>query len=305
MKHVYLAEDLRLGTRLCALAEMIDTFSDATERQRATNAFKREAELLAKLDNEHIPHVYDSFSEKNAHFLVMEFVEGQTLEDLIAQAGGKISAGLITSIAVQVLEALEYLHSLKPPIIYRDLKPSNIMLAPNGQIKLIDFGIARHFQPANTATMVGTQGYAPPEQYRGKVEPRSDLYSLAATMHHALTGRDPSLEPPFSFPPVKTLCLACETSLAKLIEDGLAYSPEDRPGSAKEFRRQLENVPDMAAPVKLKITPFCKKSGPYLKSVNIAMTPATVRTRSIASWSKSRRSVPVTPTRISSIAACM
>ena len=102
-------------------------------------------------------------------------------------------------VALQVLDTLEYLHNLQPPVIYRDLKPSNVMLTPSGQVKLIDFGIARHFQPLSNATMIGTQGYAPPEQYRGKVETRSDLYALGATMHHALSGRDPALEPPFSF----------------------------------------------------------------------------------------------------------
>ena len=91
-------------------------------------------------------------------------------------------------------------------MIYRDLKPSNVMLTPSGQVKLIDFGIARLFQPLSNATMIGTQGYAPPEQYRGKVESRSDLYALGATMHHALSGRDPAIEPPFSFPPLRSLC---------------------------------------------------------------------------------------------------
>lgn len=242
MKLVYLAEDLRLAARPCALAEMVDSFTDPKMQQQAEATFQREADMLATLNNEHIPRIFDRFSEQNRHYLVMEYVEGRTLEEEIRSAGGRLDQDKVVDIALQVLDTLEYLHNLDPPVIYRDLKPSNVMLTSTGQAKLIDFGIARHFQPQSTATMIGTQGYAPPEQYRGKVETRSDLYALGATMHHALSGRDPSGEPPFSFPPLATLRSDVTPALAALVDQALRYDAEHRVRDASEFKTRLVEV---------------------------------------------------------------
>ncbi|HEY6417737.1 MAG TPA: protein kinase, partial [Candidatus Binataceae bacterium] len=242
MKQVYLAEDLRLAARQCALAEMVDSFTNPDMQRQAVAAFQREADMLAQLSNEHIPRVFDRFSEQNRHYLVMEYIEGITLEDKLRATGGKLGEREVIDIALQILDTLEYLHNLEPPVIYRDLKPSNIMLTPNGKAKLIDFGIARHFQPLSNATMIGTQGYAPPEQYRGKVEYRSDLYALGATMHHAVSGRDPALEPPFSFPPLNAVAPEVTSALAALVDQALKYDVEQRPVSAEEFKRRLEAI---------------------------------------------------------------
>jgi serine/threonine protein kinase len=239
MKLVYLAEDLRLAARKCALAEMVDTFTSAEAQNQAISAFQREADMLAQLSNEHIPRVFDRFSEGNHHFLVMEYIDGVTLEDRIKHNGGKLPSDQVVDIALQVLDTLDYLHHLEPPVIYRDLKPSNIMITADGQAKLIDFGIARHFRPLSNATMIGTQGYAPPEQYRGKAETRSDIYALGATMHHAISGRDPAAEPPFSFPPLLKICPDLEPRLAALIDRALAYDVARRLPSAAEFKRNL------------------------------------------------------------------
>ena len=130
MKKVYLAKDVRLANRACALAEMIESFADAKDRQSAVIAFHREADMLARLAHDRIVRVYDKFSESNRHFLVMEYVEGQTLEDRMKAAGGKLDEPAAIDIASQVLDALEYLHSRTPPVIYRDLKPSNVMISP-------------------------------------------------------------------------------------------------------------------------------------------------------------------------------
>src|ERR1700722_20338584 len=253
MKLVYLAEDLRLSTRRCALAEMVDSFTSPEMQQQAVAAFQREADMLAQLNNEHIPHIFDRFSEANRHYLVMEYIEGTTLEEEVKQHGGKLGAAQIIDVAVQVLETLEYLHELEPPVIYRDLKPSNVMLTPSGQAKLIDFGIARHFAPLTNATMIGTQGYAPPEQYRGRVEIRSDLYALGATMHQALSGRDPANEPPFSFPPLRKLCPDLNPALAAVVYQVLAYDVVNRVRDATEFKRRLieirTGVPIAVAPM--------------------------------------------------------
>ncbi|HTT77359.1 MAG TPA: protein kinase [Candidatus Binataceae bacterium] len=239
MKRVYLAEDLRLARRRCALAELIDVFSDQAARQQAIRAFEREAEMLARLENDHIPRVYDCFNEGSEHYLVMDYVEGETLEETLASAGGRLGETAVMDIALQILDTLKYLHGLRPQVIYRDLKPSNIMLEPLGHVKLIDFGIARFFQPLKTATMIGTAGYAPPEQYRGKVDQRSDLYALGATMHHALTGRDPSTEAPFTFPPIREIRKDCNEPLAEVIDSALSYESSKRISSAAEFRRRL------------------------------------------------------------------
>src|ERR1700756_1510331 len=223
MKLVYLAEDLRLASRPCALAEMVDSFTSPDMQKQAVAAFQREADMLAQLSNEHIPRVFDRFSEANHHFLVMEYIDGVTLEEQLRQHGGKLPPERVVEVALQVLDTLDYLHHLQPPVIYRDLKPSNIMVTGDGQAKLIDFGIARHFQPLSNATMIGTQGYAPPEQYRGKVETRSDIYALGETTHHAISGRDPAVEAPFSFPPLLKLCPDLDARLAGAVDQALAY----------------------------------------------------------------------------------
>src|SRR5208282_3173279 len=121
-------------------------------------------------------------------------------------------------------------------------------LTPSGQAKLIDFGIARLFQPLSNATMIGTQGYAPPEQYRGKVEFRSDLYALGATMHHALSGRDPALEPPFSFPPLRSLCPDATAALCELVDQALKYDVVLRMADTAEFKQRLLAINSGVAP---------------------------------------------------------
>ncbi len=242
MKLVYLAEDLRLSSRLCALAEMVDSFTSPDMQQQAVAAFQREADMLAQLNNDHIPRVFDRFSEQNHHYLVMEYIGGSTLEETLRGASGKLDEARVIDIALQVLDTLIYLHGLVPAVVYRDLKPSNVMLTPAGQAKLIDFGIARFFQPHSAATMIGTQGYAPPEQYRGKAETRSDIYALGATMHHALSGRDPTTEPPFSFPPLLKVAPGVTPALAALVDSALAYDLDRRMPDAPEFKRRLLEI---------------------------------------------------------------
>jgi serine/threonine protein kinase len=239
MKMVYLAEDLRLASRPCALAEMVDSFTSPNLQQQAVASFQREADMLATLSNEHIPRVFDRFSDQNRHYLVMEYIEGVTLEQRLHEAGGRLAESEVIELAIQICQTLEYLHGLSPPVVYRDLKPSNVMLTKDGQAKLIDFGIARHFRPLSNATMIGTQGYAPPEQYRGKVEFRSDIYALGATMHHALSGRDPALEPPFSFPPLRQAAPGVTPALGDLVDQALKYDVALRVSDATEFRERL------------------------------------------------------------------
>lgn len=239
MKAVYLAEDLRFKARRCALAVMVDSFTSDEARHRAVFSFEREADVLAQLDHPAIPKVSDRFSERDHHYFVMDYVAGQTLEAKLAAAGGRLSQSEAINIALQICEALDYLHSRLPPVIYRDLKPANIIVTPEGRVKLVDFGIARHF--TRQGTTVGTVGYAAPEQYQGECDPRSDVYALGATLHHLLSGRDPARFP-FDFPPLSTLLPGCDPSLEQLIGEALKRDCSERIASVRAFAQRLRVI---------------------------------------------------------------
>ncbi|MGH7815607.1 MAG: protein kinase domain-containing protein [Candidatus Binataceae bacterium] len=280
MKQVYLAEDTRLANRRCALAEMIDSFPDPAEAQAAALAFAREADLLAQLSHDRIVRVYDKFSESNRHYLVMEHVEGDTLDQLLTAApAGRLEEKFVIEVALQILAALEYLHGQTPPIVYRDLKPANVMVTPAGGVKLIDFGVARLFVPKKTATMVGTLGYAPPEQYEGKAEPRSDIYALGATMYHLLTGWDPGHHAPFMIPPIGTLRKDLNPGLAALLAETLMLDPNRRVSSAAAFRRALEAMIRLAGAPSAPAAPktlAADASEPTLKKAGFSTAPTVV-----------------------------
>ncbi len=239
MGMVYLANDQRLANRPCAIKEMVDHFIDQAQRIEANEYFAREADTLAQLKHQAIPAITDRFELANRHYLVMEYVEGRNLEEELAVRGEPLPEGLVIDIARQLCDVLAYLHGLVPPIIYRDMKPSNVMLNSNGRVVLVDFGIARLFKAARKGTMIGTLGFAPPEQYQGLVDPRSDIYSLGATLHYVLTGRDPEKFPPFSFPPVRDLRPAVSSNLAGAIDAALAYEMDGRPARIQEFRDMM------------------------------------------------------------------
>jgi serine/threonine protein kinase len=236
---VYLAQDQRLANRSCAIKEMVDHFIDPQQRREANEYFAREADTLAQLRHPSIPAITDRFDQANRHYLVMEYVEGRNLEEELAALGHPLDEGVVIDIGRQLCEVLGYLHSFSPPIVYRDMKPSNVMLTARGKAMLIDFGIARLFKVASKGTMIGTLGFAPPEQYQGQVDPRSDIYSLGATLHYILTGRDPEKFPPFSFPPVRSLRPTVSVNLAGAIDRALSYKIEGRPQSIDEFRDMM------------------------------------------------------------------
>src|SRR6202140_2847851 len=239
MGMVYLAHDQRLANRACALKEMVDHFIDQQQRIEANDYFAREADTLAQLKHAAIPAITDRFDDKNRPSLVMEYVEGRNLEEEIAARGGPLPEGLIIDIARQLCDVLAYLHGSTPPVVYRDMKPSNVMLTPRGRVVLVDFGIARLFKEARKGTMIGTLGFAPPEQYQGIADPRSDIYSLGATLHYIVTGRDPEKFPPFSFPPIRDLRPDISSNLAGAIDRALAYEMDGRPATIQEFRDML------------------------------------------------------------------
>lgn len=247
MSAVYKAQDLRFPkvTRLCVVKEMLNTATDTQVRAMMERNFEREANILATLSHPGVVRVYDYFSEGDRNYIVMEYIDGKNLEDVLAETEGFLPEGQVVQWAVQVCEVLSYLHSHEPqPIIFRDLKPSNIMLENRGDIRLVDFGIAKVFQSGQQGTMIGTEGYTPPEQYRGVAEPRVDIYALGATMHHLLSKQDPQLEPPFSFHerPITDKNPLVSHELVEIIDRALDYDINNRYGSAAEMQRALMSL---------------------------------------------------------------
>ena len=202
MSAVYQARDRRFPNvvKLCAVKEMKSHSLDPQMRQVAVQNFEREANILATLSHPAIPKVYDYFSEEARSYLVMEFIEGRDLEAVLGEMTSFLPQEQVLEWAIQLCDVLQFLHDHTPAIIFRDMKPSNIMLDKHGRLRLIDFGIAKNFQPGQKGTMIGTEGYSPPEQYRGIADQRTDIYALGATLHHILSRQDPRVEPPFSFP---------------------------------------------------------------------------------------------------------
>jgi outer membrane protein assembly factor BamB/tRNA A-37 threonylcarbamoyl transferase component Bud32 len=243
MSAVYNARDQRFPNvmKLCAVKEMKSHSLDPQMRAVAIQNFEREANILATLSHPAIPKVYDYFSEEARSYLVMEFIEGKDLEAILTDMTGFIPQEQVLEWAIQLCDVLQFLHEHNPAIIFRDMKPSNIMLDKHGRLRLIDFGIAKNFQPGQKGTMIGTEGYSPPEQYRGIADQRTDLYALGATLHHLLTRQDPRVEPPFSFHerPIQTTNPGVSNEFAQIIMRALEYEPERRYTNADEMKRIL------------------------------------------------------------------
>src|SRR5437763_6345842 len=203
---VYKATDTQSGGRLVAIKEVSLLGLHPQAVIEATTTFQREASLLSQLDHPNLPRLYEYFQHPGHWYLVMDFIAGETLEEYQCKAPNRrLLLSEVLAIGMQLCTVLDYLHSQQPPIVFRDLKPANIMRTPTGQLYLIDFGIARYFKPgqAKDTVALGSLGYAAPEQYgKAQTTPRADIYSLGAVMHQLLTASDPS-EAPFRFPPLR------------------------------------------------------------------------------------------------------
>ena len=203
---VYKATDIQSGDRLVAIKEVSLLGLHPQAMIEATTTFQREVSLLSQLDHPNLPRVYEHFQTTGQWYLVMDFIAGETLEEYQSKAlNRRLLLSEVLDIGLQLCTVLDYLHSHQPPIVFRDLKPANIMRTPKGQLYLIDFGIARYFKPgqAKDTVALGSLGYAAPEQYgKAQTTPRADIYSLGAVLHQLLTTSDPS-EAPFCFLPLR------------------------------------------------------------------------------------------------------
>lgn len=235
---VYLAEDTRLGRQPVAIKEFDPANLSAIDRQWATERFEQEAMILARLNHPGIAAVADYFRSDGRSYLVMEYIQGETLEAAWQRVPrNQFAEQQVLIWAEQLCAVLTYLHGQDPPVIFRDLKPSNVIVQPDGALKLIDFGIARHFKPsqAKDTQALGTPGYAAPEQYAlEQADARSDVYALGALLHQLLTGHDPALSP-FNFPPVRRLAPNTSPHVAAAVEQALAMDRDDRFSSAGAF----------------------------------------------------------------------
>lgn len=249
MGTVYQARDTHFpeAKRLVAIKEM--QTPDSQLRASMLKSFRREANILATLSHPAIPKIYDFFDTEDRAYLIQEYINGSDLEMLLSKTKD-LPVDKVMEWAIDLCDVLHYLHSHQPePIIFRDLKPSNIMIDSLGKVRLIDFGIAKVFVSGVKHTMIGTEGYSAPEQYKGDVTPLSDVFGLGATLHHILTRRDPRLEPPFSFNdrPVRDINANVPPALVSVIEKALANKPDERFQSCAEMKAAIEAVRYRAA----------------------------------------------------------
>jgi serine/threonine protein kinase len=243
MGAVYRAQDLRFKVeKIVAVKEMINQATDEEVQQTIVEGFEREANILATVSHPSIPTIYDYFTLGTRSYLVMEFIEGDNLEIKLQQRRAPFNEEEVIGWAIALCDVLDYLHTHEPePIIFRDIKPANVMITRRNQVRLVDFGIAKTFQTGSKGTMIGTEGYSPPEQYRGEASPAVDIYALGATLHHLLTNQDPRTEPPFTFDerPIRAANPEISTALEHIVNTALSYNPPDRFEDAAIMRKAL------------------------------------------------------------------
>ena len=211
-------------------------------RETIVKNFEREANILVTLNHPSIPRIFDFFTHEERSYLVMELIFGKDLEAILKSTLDPIREDQVIVWAIEVCDVLEYLHTHKPePIIFRDIKPQNLMINQQNHVVIVDFGIAKIFKSGQKGTMIGTEGYSPPEQYRGEATFQTDIYALGATMHHLLTRRDPRLEAPFSFAdrPIRAINPNVSNELDAIITKALCYKPEDRFQTVDEMKMAL------------------------------------------------------------------
>src|SRR2546429_2316615 len=242
-----LATDIRLDSKSVVIKELLSDNTDPARMQEDVRNFKREVATLAHLDHPLIPNVTDHFQEGSRYFMVQEYAEGENLEERMDRVNQPMMERVALGYTSEVLDILDYLAQETPPIVHRDIKPANIIIGnKDKRAHLVDFGIARADVARNAqrkqTSALGTPGYAPPEQYQGNADPRSDLYALAATLHHLLTNRDPRNHPPFTYPPVRTLNPQLTPEIEEVLERALTNDINQRYQSAAAMHQDIEDI---------------------------------------------------------------
>ncbi|MDR1017542.1 MAG: serine/threonine protein kinase [Lachnospiraceae bacterium] len=245
MSIVYLGMDIRLNKQW-AIKEIKKTGRSAND-EVAVNSLMAEANLMKRLDHPALPRIVDIIEEGQTIFVVMDYVEGIDLKSVINQSGAQ-PQDMVISWAKQLCDALGYLHSQNPPIIYRDMKPGNVMLRPDGSIKVIDFGIAREYKERNMEDTVnlGTKGYAAPEQFggHGQTDARTDIYGLGVTLYQLVTGHDPS-KPPYEMYPIRYWNPKLSTGFELIIQKCTRFNPAERYQNCDELRYDLDHYTEL------------------------------------------------------------
>ncbi|MCA9998130.1 MAG: serine/threonine protein kinase [Anaerolineales bacterium] len=256
MGNVYRAEDLRLPGRLCAIKEVRPDPTLSPElRTQAQSQFLQEASILAQLDHPNLPKVSDFFTDDGLDYLVMDYVPGQDLKQILDEhlANGRLlDQELVLTWADQIMDALNYLHTQKPPVVHRDIKPSNIKLTPDHRIKLVDFGLVKVMAQDDVRTITVVQGrgtalYTPLEQYGsddGHTDARTDIYALGATFYQLLTGAaPPDAKSRFLNPsvlrPIRMLNPDIRPNVAEAVLWAMSMHPDDRPTTVRELHQAL------------------------------------------------------------------
>jgi serine/threonine protein kinase len=302
---VYRAADRHLGERIVAVKEMHQHGLTPQEILSATHIFQQEARLLASLHHPSLPNIHDHFNSGGRWYLVMDYVEGMTLQQRLGLYGSPgLHVGEVLRLADQICAVLDFLHGQVPPVIFRDLKPSNIMVTPNNQLCLIDFGIARIFKPGQAFDTIalGSAGYAAPEQYgRSQTTVRSDIYSLGATLHNLLTGLDPALKP-FAFPPVRPWSPETPAELEALILSMVQLDENNRPASIAQVRQSLAGIIErmgITRPTRLaEPSPYRLPAARSIVSVATPASPVPGRLPTTGQRTESRRRVQGRSSRV-------
>jgi eukaryotic-like serine/threonine-protein kinase len=269
MGSIYLADDIRLKGRQCALKEVeYDRALPENIRQEARDQFLREATILARLDHPNLPKVSDFFSSGARDYLVMDYVPGKDLRAMLMEARRNkafLKEKDVLAWAEQLANALSFLHAQEPPIVHRDIKPSNLKLMPHGLLKLVDFGLVKILAPEEvTITIIQGQGtalYTPLEQYGGSdvhTDIRSDIYSFGATLYHLLTNEAPAdarkrFLQPESLVPIRQINPDVSIRTEKAVLWAMSLHPDERPENIEEFRQALlgyRESPNQALPAR-------------------------------------------------------
>lgn len=242
MSIVYLAMDNRLNKQW-AIKE-IKRKGTNSENQIVTQSLISEANLMKRLDHQYLPRIVDIIENGETIYVVMDYIEGEPLDKIVKRKGAQPQEAVIQW-GIQLAEVLDYLHTRQPAIIYRDMKPANIMLKPDGSIKLYDFGIAREYKEQNSSDTVslGTKGYAAPEQFggMGQTDARTDVYGLGVTLYHLVTGKNPC-EPPYEVLPIRNINPQLSSGLEAVIQKCTQNNPDDRFQSCAEVLYALEHL---------------------------------------------------------------